>query len=95
MSHILQPSARADILAIAKHIAADNPKAALDWYDEILATCGIIGDMPGIGQSRDDVKRNLKTFPKGNYLILFRVVKQTALIIRVIHSARDWPKLMR
>lgn len=95
MSYTLSPKAKADILSIAKHIADDNPHAALNWYEDILAVCRVLGDLPAVGQSRDDVEAGLRTFPKGNYMIIFRAHGPDAVILRVVHGARDWPKLAR
>lgn len=95
MSYILRPTAKADILRIAKYIADRNPQASLDWYDEILATCSMLGEMPEAGHARGDVRRGVRTFPKGNCLIVYRVDGRFAAILRAVHSARDWPKLLR
>jgi toxin ParE1/3/4 len=95
MSYILRPRAKADIISIAKYIADRNPAASAKWHREILDACAMIGDLPEIGQPRDDVRAELRTFPKGNYLIVFEPGGSEARILRVIHGARDWPKLVR
>ena len=95
MSYVLRPHAKADIIRIAKYIADHNPRAALDWYAEISATCSMLGEMPEVGHARDDIRPGLRTFPKGNYVIIFRTDRRVASILRVIHAARDWPKLVR
>jgi toxin ParE1/3/4 len=37
----------------------------------------------------------MRTFPKGNYIIVFRSRPGGVTVIRVIHGARDWSKLVR
>jgi toxin ParE1/3/4 len=92
---MLRPAARNDILEIAKYIADHNPTAAREWRKDILDACRLLGEFPQVGTARDDAKAGYRTFPKGNYLIIFQADKSGVAIIRVVHAARDWPKLMR
>ena len=95
MSAIFRPRAKTDMIAIARYIADNNPGAALKWYQEIFDVCAILGELPASGHLRDDVRTGLRTFPKGNYVILYRTLGADAIILRVLHAARNWPKLMR
>lgn len=90
----LRPEAEADIEAIALYIADDSPSAALHWYDEIHALCERIAGMPGMGVARSEVRAGLRTFPVGNYLILYRQIDDGAEIVRVVHGARRWQELL-
>jgi toxin ParE1/3/4 len=90
----LRPEAEADIEAIALYIAEDNPSAALRWYEEIHSYCQRIADMPGMGVARSHVRPGLRTFPVGNYLILYRQIDDGAEIVRVVHGARQWQELL-
>lgn len=94
MSVRLRPRAEADIQAIVLHIADDNPAAARRWYETVRDCCRRIGDMPGLGVSRDDVRAGLRTFPLGNYLILYREIPGGAEIVRIVHGARQWQALL-
>jgi toxin ParE1/3/4 len=94
MSVRLRPQAEADIEAIVFHIAEDNPQAAERWYTDIQLRCQQIGDMPGIGIARPDVRPELRSFPVGNYLILYRQVDEGAEIVRIIHGARQWEDML-
>ncbi|RWQ22024.1 type II toxin-antitoxin system RelE/ParE family toxin [Mesorhizobium sp.] len=88
----LRPEAEADIEAIALYTAEDSPAAALRWYDEIHGQCQRIADMPGV--ARPEVRAGLRTFPLGNYLVLYRQIEDSAEIVRVIHGARQWQELL-
>ena len=88
------PAALADIRAIARHIAIDNPRAAQRWTDSIMDKCARIGEMPGIGVARPDVDSDLSLFPVGTYVIFYRQVGTRTEIIRVLHGARDWRTLL-
>ncbi|WP_127091651.1 type II toxin-antitoxin system RelE/ParE family toxin [Aquabacter cavernae] len=94
MSYRLRPQAEADIEAITLYIAEDNPSAALRWYEELQRHCQRIGDMPGIGVARPQVRPDLRSLPVGNYLILYRQVDEGAEIVRVVHGARQWEDLL-
>jgi toxin ParE1/3/4 len=94
MSFRLRPAAEADIEAITLYIAERNPTAARRWYDDVLRHCRQLGEMPGMGIARPEVRPKLRTFPVGNYLILYQQLDQGAEIIRVIHGARQWQELI-
>ncbi|MFG1295582.1 type II toxin-antitoxin system RelE/ParE family toxin [Xanthobacter variabilis] len=94
MSYRLRPQAEADIEAIVLYIAEDNPLAARRWYDDIYRHCQQIGEMPGIGVARPDVRSGLRSLPVGNYLILYRQIDEGAEIVRVVHGARQWKDLL-
>lgn len=91
----LRPKAAADIEQIARHIAADAPMASRRWFDAMLETFRKLGDMPGMGVERSDIRPGLQKFPVGNYLILYREVGNGVEIVRVIHGARRWERLLR
>ncbi len=90
----LRPEAEADIETIALYIAQDSPTAALRWVDEIYVHCRQIAEMPGMGIARPEVRADLRTFPVGNYLILYRQIEHGAEIVRVVHGARQWQDLL-
>ncbi|WP_020179246.1 type II toxin-antitoxin system RelE/ParE family toxin [Methylopila sp. M107] len=94
MAFRLLPAAEADLQAIVRHIAADDPAAALRWFESILARCRRLGDMPEMGVARPDVRPDLRLLPVGNYLILYREADGDAEIVRVVHGARQWRDLV-
>ena len=95
MGFRLLPAAEADIETIALYIAEDNPRAAQHWVESIEERCARLGDMPGIGVARADVRPDLRMLPVGNYLILYRQVADDAEIVRVLHGARQWQDLLQ
>jgi toxin ParE1/3/4 len=94
MAFRLRPEAEADIENIALYIAADSPGAAKKWFEDIYRRCQHIGDMPGIGVARPDVRADLRMLPAGKYLILYREIDGGAEIVRIIHGARQWQELL-
>ena len=91
----LTPQAEADIEEIALRIAADQPAAALRWWEGALEKCRRIGEMPRIGVARPEVRPELRTLPFGNYLIVYREIEGGAEIVTVTHGARRWQDLLR
>ena len=94
MGFRLRPQAAADIENIALYIAEDNPRAARNWFEDIYYHCQRLGEMPGMGAARFDVRHGLRMFPVGNYLILYQQTDDGAEIVRVIHGARQWQELL-
>lgn len=94
MSFRLTPGAEADITAIALYIAEDNPAAAVRWYGEMLRHCRNLGEKPELGVARPEVRPDLRTFPAGNYMILYRKDLEGVEIVRIVHGARQWQKLL-
>ena len=90
----LTPRAEADISAIAHYIAEDNPLAAERWLGNIHRHCSHLAETPAMGVARSDVRPGLRTFPVGNYLILYRQITGGAEIVRVVHGARQWQELL-
>ena len=50
--------------------------------------------MPGMGMARPEVRPDLRTFPAGSYLVLYRQIEDGAEIVRIIHGARLWQDLL-
>ena len=95
MAFRLTPQAEADITAIAIGIAAQSPLAASRWQDDILRHCRNLGDMPHLGVARPEIRPELRSFPVGSYLLLYRVSGDGAAeIIRVVHGPRQWQDLL-
>ena len=94
MTFRLRPEAETDIEAIALYIAQDDPAAAERWLDGIHQRCRTLGDMPGLGVAKPDIRKDLRLFPVGDYLILYREVAGGAEIVRVVHGARFWQDLL-
>lgn len=90
----LRPRAEADLERIADYIGADAPMASIRWFENMLATCRRLGEMPSMGVERSDIRRGLRTFPVGNYLIIYRQIDGGVEIVRVFHGARKWEELL-
>lgn len=93
MTARLTPRARADLLEIEAFIGADDPAAAERWLRRALAKVELIGEMPGAGTLlRRGRPRRFLVF--GRYLIVYDPEPGGALILRILHGARDWRRLV-
>jgi len=50
----------------------------------------LLGDRPFLGRARPDLRADLRSFPHGNYLILYRVDQEKDVtILNVFSASRD------
>jgi len=88
--------ADADVEAICRYIAQDNPDAADKLDARLHEEMRKLVRMPGVGHRRADVTNaRYRFWSVGKYVIAYRVEKTTVVISRVIHGARDFRKLFR
>lgn len=86
------PRAEQDLEDIWFFVAQDNPVAADRLLDRIEQSTKLLADNPHIGPARPDVAPELRYHPVGNYLLLYRIIKNG---IEVVHGARDWVSLFQ
>ena len=85
-----------DMDSMAAYIAADNPAAALKVLDRIEQAAEKLGQMAigRPGRVTGTYERSLIRIP---YIIAYALQtppsgRERVVILRVIHSARNWPK---
>lgn len=85
--------AETDLRHIDAYISDDNPKAAANFLSRLTEQFAMLGQFPGLGRKRDEIKVGYRSITEGDYLILYRLVSQTELeIVRVVHSKMDLRK---
>ena len=89
------PTSRGDLNEIFDYIAGDNPRAAADFVSEAKQKCRMLAESPEIGTPRGELARSLRSYPLGSYIIFYRPVEDGIEVVRVLHGARDIPKLFR
>jgi|SoiMethySBSTD1v2_1073268.scaffolds.fasta_scaffold00261_25 toxin ParE1/3/4 len=95
MKVVLSRAAHADIAAIGDFIANDNPPRAATFVDELKQHCLKIGLAPYAHPVvRQRGKRSIRRAVHGSYLILYETAQGAVRIVRVIHGARDWERLL-
>jgi toxin ParE1/3/4 len=87
------PRARADLAEIGGWIAADSPRRALTFVDEIRRHAEAIGASLQAFTRREDLGVGLRMAVHRPYLIFFRIEAAVVRIERVLHGARDLREL--
>ena len=77
-----------DLIDIWVYIAQDNVSAADRLLDSIEEKFFLLADQPRLGPRRPDIAPELRYFPVGSYLILYREISTGIEIVRVVHGAR-------
>jgi plasmid stabilization system protein ParE len=91
MNVILAQSAIADLIAIGRHIARDNPARAETFVQELERKCHDLGDMPRswplvMHRKNKDIRRRAH----GDYLIFYRIEHDAVYVVHVIHGAQNY-----
>ena len=92
MAHRLSPQARADLDNIWDYIARNS--GSLDiadrQIDSITARFYLLTSHPRIGRARDeDLGKGLRSFPVGNYVIVYRIERSGVKILRIAHGRQN------
>jgi toxin ParE1/3/4 len=82
-----------DLIEIWRYIARDNPDAADRLLDRIERVVELLARHPLMGAARPDLRKDLRYFVSGRYLILYRPIAGGVEVVRVVHGARYLPGL--
>jgi toxin ParE1/3/4 len=98
MGHLRSPQVDSDLDEIWFQVAAGSgsPEVADRLIDSITERFYLLSRYPHIGRPRDeDLRPGLRSFPVGEYVILYRIQGKDVLILRVLHGSRDLEALFR
>ena len=85
------PEAADDLEGIVRRIRRDNPHAARAFADRIFERCASLEIFPNRGRvGRIEQTRELVLAPLP-YIIVYRVRSDAVEIVRIYHSAQNWP----
>lgn len=76
-------------MSIWQHIADDSIKNAHSWHTVIKKTLILLAENPLIGKLRTDLAENIRSFPIGNYVIIYIPIPDGIRVFRIFHGARD------
>jgi toxin ParE1/3/4 len=97
MSFRLSQEAEADLDAIWLYIAraSGNIDVANRLIDTITERFWLLGQRPHLGRSRGhDLRPGLRSSAVGEYVIVYRVEADEAVILHVMHGRRDLEGLL-
>ena len=95
--HLL-PEAEADLNEIWFYVARESAstETANRLIDSITHRFYVLGQQPHIGRRRDhDLRPGLRSFPVGEYVIIYRIEGNSALILHVMRGSRDIEGILR
>jgi toxin ParE1/3/4 len=99
--YVVRPIHEAELDALADHLAESSATTAARFYRAAIDTMERLVRFPGSGAlipSRQLKLQDIQVKPIrgfGNHLIFYRVVDDQIEIVRVLHAARDWARLIR
>ncbi len=95
---VLSPQARRDLLQAARWIAKDNPIAARAFRESVAMAARRMGGHPQIGVLKPGLAApTIRFLPLAGlpHIIVYDAARRPPLILRVLHTARDLPELLR
>jgi len=98
MAHQIAPQAEADLDEIWLYVAKQSGslETASRLIDSITDRFHRLARFPFAGRARDrELGAGLRTFPVGEYVIVYSVEDSDVAILRVVHGRRDLERLFR
>lgn len=97
MGHRLAPQADSDLDSIWQHVATTS--GSMDIADRLIDSITdrflLLASHPNVGRPRDhDLRPGLRSFPAGDYIILYRIEGPDVLLLRVLHGRRNIAALL-
>jgi antitoxin ParD1/3/4/toxin ParE1/3/4 len=90
----LTEAARGDLAEIAQYIARDDPEAARRVLRRMREAMHLLAERPAIGHIRPDLAPEpIRFWPVFSYLIVYQPDSRPLQVLRVLHGARDLPRL--
>lgn len=87
-------TARADVALIVDTILQDSVTGAESFLDDLERVVNLIGQYPLAGRKRTEVEAGVRSMPMGGYVVFYQPMKNSVVIVRVIHGARDIGSLL-
>jgi toxin ParE1/3/4 len=98
MAHRVAPEAEAELDNIWDYVAKDSGSIEIAdrLIDSIAERFYLLACHPHIGRPRDeDLRPGLRSFPVGEYVIIYRLEGEDVLILHVLRGSRDIEALLR
>lgn len=91
MAHRLAPQVESELDEIWFYVATEsgNPEIADRLIDSLTTRFILLAEHPYVGRVRDDLRPGLRSFPVGQYVIVYRLDEADVLILHVLHGRRD------
>ena len=83
---LLTPEAEESRIEIWRYVAQDSPDAADRLLGRIDEKCRLYATQPGMGSSRPDLGRDVRCFPVGNFIVIYRPIADGIVVLLVVHG---------
>lgn len=84
-----------DLEEIFDFIAADNPRRARTYIEEIRLSCLSLCDMPRMGVERADLRPGLRILPLWRRIVVaYELPADRVDVLRVFSGGRDYETIM-
>jgi plasmid stabilization system protein ParE len=94
-SYELSPEALSDLQLIRDFISVDNVDAAERIIEQFFETFEQLVAWPQSGHVRTDLtSKNVRFWPVGSYLVVYRDHSGGIQIVAVLHGSRDVPSVL-
>lgn len=92
---VITKPATQDLNSIARFIARDNPVRARSYIERLRVKAKSIADAPhGYEVINSAFGRTVRRRPVDDYVIFYEIDEDRIVIIRILHSARDFSELI-
>jgi toxin ParE1/3/4 len=95
MAHRVSALAQADLDQIWDYLFTESGSTEIARR-QILAIVErfiLLSDHPHLGRPREDLRPGLRSFPVGDYVVVYSVKERDVMILRVVHGRRDMEEL--
>jgi toxin ParE1/3/4 len=88
------PAAEDDLLEIWVGLAATNVSAAERLSNNLRAATQLLATQPLLGKARREFGAGIRSFPVRDYVLVYRPILDGVELVRVMHGARDLPRVL-
>lgn len=92
MAHLVAPEAEHDLDDIWYYIAINSGSIEIAdrFIDSLTHRFYLLSNHPHIGRRRDEeLSPGIRSFPVREYIILYKLLNDEVLIVRVLHGSRE------
>ena len=90
---LITPLAEQDLGDIWDYAAESGAERADRLIDLIEGSCRRLAEYPGMGRARHELLVNLRSHRVGGYVIFYQPAEGGIEVLRVLHGARDIPRV--
>ncbi len=94
---LLTPDAEESRIDVWLYLAerSQSRDVADRFLDTVDQKCRLLAEHPELGEVRADLTSQVRQFPAGDYLILYKPLPDGILVLLVVHGSRDVPAVWR